>query len=44
MRARLNYRRRLRGAPSYVLQEKERSKARPTGGRGRAQSKAHAKA
>jgi hypothetical protein len=44
MRARLNYRRRLRGAPSYVLQEKERSKTRVSGGRGRAQSKAHTKA
>src|SRR5208283_4578760 len=28
MRARLNYHRRLRGAPNYVLQERERSKTR----------------
>ena len=35
MRVRLNYHRRLRGAPSYVLQEKERSQARLTRGRAR---------
>ena len=33
MRVRLNYHRRLRGAPSYVLQERERSQARGTRGR-----------
>jgi hypothetical protein len=30
MRVRLNYHRRLRGAPSYLLQEKERTQARQT--------------
>jgi hypothetical protein len=33
MRVRLNYHRRLRGAPSYVLQERERSHPRGTRGR-----------
>ena len=32
MRVRLNYRRRLRGAPSYVLQERERSQGRSARG------------
>jgi hypothetical protein len=33
MRVRLKYHRRLRGAPSYVLQARERSQARATRGR-----------
>jgi hypothetical protein len=32
MRVRLNYRRRLRGAPSYVLQERERAQTRSARG------------
>ena len=32
MRVRLNYQRRLKGAPSYVLQKQARSKARPKQG------------
>ena len=35
MRVRLNYHRRLRGAPSYVLEAKEKSQARTTRGRGK---------
>ena len=44
MRARLNYRRRLKGAPSYVLQEKERSKAHPARPSGRAPRSVRSKA
>ena len=48
MRVRLNYHRRLRGAPSYVLQEKERTQARPARGPARparsTRSKVRAKA
>ena|ERR1039458_985169 len=35
MRVRLNYHRRLRGAPSYVLQEREKSQAKVTRGAAR---------
>jgi hypothetical protein len=48
MRVRLNYHRRLKGAPSYVLEAKEqkqpRSARRPDGAAPRPRSKARAKA
>jgi len=44
MRARLNYHRRLRGAPSYLLQKRERSQARLTRGRVRPGRRLPAKA